>query len=88
MTKKQATKIAERFFKSYPAISVFNITSDGRAFENVHNAIAHTKVLDDKEVHSITRAEAGGDVKEIAAEVAEITEVAEVAVADKKKGKK
>jgi hypothetical protein len=57
MTKKFAFDTARRFFENNDGLHELNITSNGRAFENIHNAIGQTKTLDDKEVYTVTRAE-------------------------------
>jgi hypothetical protein len=64
MTKAEAQKIAEFFFKTYPSIPAFHITTDKQAFASINDANAHADFLNKKnpEVFTIEREKATTDV--------------------------
>lgn len=87
MNKAEASKIAESFFKGYPKIDKFNVTTDGQVFEDKKDADAHAYSLDKKEptVFEIERGEAKQAVnKAEQSNVAENTEE----ITEKKTSKK
>lgn len=48
LSKKAAVLIALSFFKTYPSVNTFHITSDEQAFENAADALNNAKQLDPK----------------------------------------
>lgn len=45
MNHEEATKHAQSFFKTYPKVDTFHITTDGQVFAEKHQADAHAKSL-------------------------------------------
>lgn len=60
MNYQEATKHAQQFFKTYPKVDTFHITTDGQVFSEKHHADSHAKsLIKDKKtepvVHTVER---------------------------------